>query len=146
MCPTNVVRLLALCQSEGIEVVHVRSRFRPDGADWMEGARLRGRAPCVEGTPGAEALPLSREAPGETVVTKRIYDGFLTGALPAHLRRRGTRFLLTAGLVTSVCVLLTTAAAAQRGFLTAVIEDCCGDAGGSTSTRSGGTEGGCTTG
>ena len=125
--PANVARLLAFCRAVGIEVVHLRSRFRPDGADWMVGARLRGRIPCVAGTPGAEPLPFAREAPGEAVVIKQTYDGFLTPALPAHLRRRGTRFLLTAGLVTSVCVLLTTAAAAQRGLLTAVVEDCCAD-------------------
>jgi nicotinamidase-related amidase len=125
--PASVARLLALCRAEGIEVIHLRSRFRPDGADWMAGARLRGRVPCVAGTPGAEPLPFAREAPGEAVVVKRVYDAFLTTELPAHLQRTGTRFLLTAGLVTSVCVLLTTAAAAQRGFLTAVVEDCCAD-------------------
>ena len=32
-----------------------------------------------------------------------------------------------AGLNTSVCVLFTTVSAVQYGFLTAVIEDCCGD-------------------
>jgi nicotinamidase-related amidase len=40
------------------------------------------------------------------------------------LRAKGKRFLLTAGLITSVCVFLT---AAQLGFLVAVVEDCCAD-------------------
>ena len=35
--------------------------------------------------------------------------------------------MLTAGLVTSVCVLFTTVTAAQSGFLAAVVEDCCAD-------------------
>jgi hypothetical protein len=43
------------------------------------------------------------------------------------LRLGGKRFVLTAGLVTSTCVLFTTASAAQSGFLTAVVEDCCAD-------------------
>jgi nicotinamidase-related amidase len=44
-----------------------------------------------------------------------------------YLQSRGKRFVLTAGLVTSVCVLFTTVSAAQRGYLAAVVEDCCAD-------------------
>jgi nicotinamidase-related amidase len=47
--------------------------------------------------------------------------------LETHLRRTGKRFLIAAGLLTSVCVLFTTASAVQRGFLTAIVEDCCAD-------------------
>jgi nicotinamidase-related amidase len=125
--PANVARLLACCRDEGVDVVHLRARFRPDGSDWLVNARLRGRIPCVEGTPGVDTLPFAREHPGEAVVTKRSWDGFQTAELPAYLQDRGKRFLLLAGLVTSVCVLFTAASAAQRGFLTAVVEDCCAD-------------------
>jgi nicotinamidase-related amidase len=34
---------------------------------------------------------------------------------------------LAAGLLTSICVLLTTASAMQKGFLAALVEDCCAD-------------------
>lgn len=44
-----------------------------------------------------------------------------------YLRAKEKRFLLAAGLVTSVCVFLTTASAVQLGFLAAVVEDCCAD-------------------
>jgi len=44
-----------------------------------------------------------------------------------YLQEKRKRFVLTAGLVTSVCVLFTTVSAAQNGFLTAVVEDCCAD-------------------
>ena len=125
--PDAVGRLLAFCRAEGIEVVHLRARLRPDMSDWMAAYRLRGRTPCVEGTPGVETLPFALEQPDEVVVVKQAFDGFQTAALEPHLRRAGKRFLLTAGLVTSVCVLFTTASAAQRGFLTAVVEDCCAD-------------------
>jgi nicotinamidase-related amidase len=125
--PANVARLLACCRAEGIDVIHLRARFRPDGSDWMVNARLRGRIPCVEGTPGAETLAFARERPSEAVVVKHTWDSFQDPALAAHLRERGKRFLLVAGLVPSVCVLFTAASAAQRGFLTAVIGDCCAD-------------------
>jgi ureidoacrylate peracid hydrolase len=89
--------------------------------------KLRGQIPCVEGTPGVETLPCATEKPGETVLIKRTFDGFYNPELLRHLRRKGVRFVLTAGLVTSTCVLLTTASAAQNGFLAAVIDDCCAD-------------------
>lgn len=125
--PTRITRLLRFCRAEGLDVIHLRARFAPDGSDWMPRYTLRGRTPCVAGTPGADVLPFAVEAPGETVIVKQTFDGFLTPELLPTLQQRGKRFLLTAGLVTSTCVLLTTASAAQRGFLTAVVEDCTAD-------------------
>jgi nicotinamidase-related amidase len=125
--PANVAQLLKLCRTEGIAVIHLRVSFRPDGADWMVRYRLRGRTPCVEGTPGAETLPFAREEPGEMVIVKHAFDGFQEPRLLQHLRQNGKRFLFTAGLVTSTCVLFTTVSAAQKGFLGAVVEDCCAD-------------------
>ena len=125
--PANTVRLLAFCRREGIEVIHLRARFKPDMSDWMLRYRIRGSIPCVQGTPGAETLPFALEAPGEAVIIKRTYDGFHTSELLPYLQKRGKGFVITAGLVTSTCVLLTTASAAQKGFLAAVVEDCCAD-------------------
>ncbi len=125
--PANVDRLLSLCRNEGLEVVHVRASFKADMSDWMPSYRLRGRIPCVEGTEGAETLTFATERPGEVVIVKQTFDGFHNPNLLPYLRRKGKRFVLTAGLITSVCVFLTTASAAQLGFLAAVVEDCCAD-------------------
>ena len=125
--PDSTNRLLSLCRSEGLEVVHLRASFKPDMSDWMLRYRLHGRIPCVEGTEGVETLPFATEKPGEEVIIKQTFDGFHNPNLLPYLRGKGKRFLLTAGLVTSVCVFLTTASAAQLGFLTAVVEDCCAD-------------------
>jgi nicotinamidase-related amidase len=125
--PSNVTHLLELCRKEAIEVVHLRARFQPDRSDWMVRYKLRGSIPCVEGTPGAETLPFALEKPGEAIFVKQTFDGFQNTQLLEFLREKGKRFLLTAGLVTSTCVLFTTVSAAQNGFLTAVVEDCCAD-------------------
>ena len=125
--PAKVERLLALCRREGLDVVHLHASFRPDMSDWMPRYRLRGRIPCVEGTEGVETLPFAIEKPGEVVIVKQTFDAFHNPNLLPYLRRKGKRFLLTAGLITSVCVFLTTASAAQLGFLAAVVEDCCAD-------------------
>jgi ureidoacrylate peracid hydrolase len=125
--PAQIANLLTVCRTEGIEVIHLRASFRADMSDWMVRYKLRGRIPCVEGTPGIETLPFACEEPGELVLTKHTFDGFLNPALADYLRQRGKRFILTAGLVTSTCVLFTTVSAAQSGFLTAIVEDCCAD-------------------
>ena len=125
--PANIDRMLSLCRSEGLEIVHLRASFKPDMSDWMPRYRLREHIPCVAGTEGVETLPFATEKPGEVVIVKQTFDGFHTTNLLPYLRSTGKRFLLTAGLVTSVCVFLTTASAAQLGFLTAVVEDCCAD-------------------
>jgi len=125
--PANVARLLEFCRAEGIEVIHLRASFRPDMSDWMVRYKLRGPIPCIAGTPGVETLPCARDKPGEIVMIKRTFDGFQDPELLRHLRQRGKRFVLTAGLVTSTCVLFTTVSAAQNGLMTAVIEDCCAD-------------------
>jgi nicotinamidase-related amidase len=125
--PSNVARLLELCRTEGIELVHLRASFKPDMSDWMLRYKLRGSIPCVEGTSGIETLPFALEQAGEAVLVKQTFDGFQNTSLLGYLRHQGKRFVLTAGLVTSTCVLFTTVSAAQNGLLTAVVEDCCAD-------------------
>jgi nicotinamidase-related amidase len=67
------------------------------------------------------------DLPGEKVIAKRTFDAFHNPELQSCLLENKKRFVLTAGLVTSVCVLLTAASAAQRGYLVTMVEDCCGD-------------------
>ena len=123
----NVASLLALCREQGIDVLHLRAQFKEDRSDWMARYRLTGEIPCVEGTTGAEVSAAAEETNGEPVIIKQTFDGFLKSDLERWLRDNDKRFVLVAGLVTSVCVLLTAAAAAQRGYLVSVIEDCCAD-------------------
>jgi len=124
--PENVARLLTLARGEGLEVLHVRAAFDPDPSTWMPRHRLLGSVPCIRGTSGAEPLSCAHELPGEPVFYKQTFTAFSNPLLEAHLRARGKRFLLVAGLVTSVCVLMT-ATAAERGLLVAVVGDACAD-------------------
>ena len=128
--PANVTRLLALCRAEGLEVIHVRSRFMPDKSDWMLMYRLRvpvSHHPCVAGQQGVEPVAFAVESPGERVVFKQTFDALHTSHLVSYLREHNKRVILVAGLLTSVCVLFTAASAAQLGFLAAVVDDCCAD-------------------
>jgi nicotinamidase-related amidase len=124
--PTKIASLLSFCRNAGIEVVHLRSRFKTDRSDWMPRYWLRGSIPCIEGTRGEETLPFAMDEAGEKIILKQTFDGFYNPELIAYLRQRSRRFVLTAGLITSTCVLFTTTSAMQHGFL-AVVEDCCAD-------------------
>lgn len=128
--PANVARLLALCRTEGLEVIHVHSRFKPDKSDWMLMYRLRvpvSHHPCLAGHEGEKPVSFAAREPGELVVVKQTFDALHTPNLVPYLRQNNKRVLLVAGLFTSVCVLFTAASAAQLGFLAAVVEDCCAD-------------------
>ena len=125
--PSKIGELLAFCRSAGLDILHVRAEFEPDGSDWMAPYRVTGKTPCVRGTPGADALPCAVERGDEPVLRKRTFDAFLQPDLLTRLHRARKSFILVAGLETSVCVLLTAASAVQNGFLAAVVEDCCAD-------------------
>ena len=94
-------------------------------SDWMVKYKLSGTIPCIRGTPGAETLPFAREKAGETVLVKQTFDGFQNPQLSDYLRQKKKQFVLTAGLVTTICISLTTTSAVQNGFLASVVADCC---------------------
>ena len=116
--PANIQRLLATCRAEGIDLVHVRSRFRRDKSDWMPKFRQRQGIPCIEGSEGEEALPFAAEREGEYVLYKQTFDAFLLPDTPALLRETQKEFVLVAGLVTRICVFHSTVSSSTRRLLT----------------------------
>ena len=125
--PEKMEELLQVCRETGLEVIHIRARFSPDQHDWMVPYKLKGSIPCIGGTEGAEILECAREQTGEKIFYKQTFDSFCNPQLHEYLRDTGKRFLLTAGLVTSICVFLTTASAVQRGYLVSLVADGCAD-------------------
>jgi len=123
----KISQLLGFCRQAPIDIVHLRAEFRSNRSDWMARYKLLDHIPCVEGSEGAAVFPFANEAPGEKVIIKQTFDGFHNSELHSYLQQGNKRFILVAGLVTSVCVLLTAANAAQRGYLVSVVEDCCAD-------------------
>lgn len=123
----RLASLLHAARTGELPVVHVHSRFEPDGSDWMPRYRRRGNIPCIRGTDGAAVASVARPVDGETVVVKHTFDAFLGTTLEEHLRSQGVDRLLVAGLVTSTCVLLSAATAMQLGFEVAVVEDAVAD-------------------
>jgi nicotinamidase-related amidase len=76
-------------------------------------------------TDGVESYPLVAPAPGETVIQKAAPNGFVDTSLEDALRSRGVDEVVTAGMMTSMCVDATMRAAADLGFTMTVVHDGC---------------------
>ncbi|MGB2840980.1 MAG: isochorismatase family cysteine hydrolase [Halobacteriota archaeon] len=78
---------------------------------------------CVRDTKGAEIIDelFLKEA---YAVKKQKYSAFFGTDLDAHLKEKGIRRLILAGVVTNICVLHTAIDASLRGYELIVPEDC----------------------
>ena len=122
--PEKLEALLALARRRGLVVVHIRA----DYDDSPHVATMRRLNPGLNRcaiTPEAESW--AEALPGERVVLKSTFDGFLCINLETMLRNRGVSRVLVAGLVTSACVLSTALGAFHRGFDVLLVSDACAD-------------------
>lgn len=127
---TRTAWLVDQARASGVPVVWVALEQLPD-SPWLTSLWLRGLdegtwpvpdEPCVLGTPGAEWFRVG-PLPGETVVPKRRYSGFLGTGLEAHLRETGVTWVVAAGLTSECCVDGTVRDAFQLGFRAVMTSD-----------------------
>lgn len=125
-------RLVQSARAAGAPVVFVGLQTAPwtDSLAWRERTRRRGGDPeqesavCRIGTPGADFVgptPL----PGEIVVGKARYSGFVGTDLDERLRRLGVDTLVVCGLTTECCVDCTVRDAFQLDYYVFVPADAC---------------------
>lgn len=124
----RVEALTTAARRNGLRVVWVRLEQK-DSEPWLASDWLRGEPdggvyerPCLAGTPGAQWFGV-RPAPGETVITKRFYSGFLGTDLAGRLRQDGISWLLVSGLTTECCVAATAQDGVQLGFRMLISSD-----------------------
>ena len=127
--PSNVAALLRSARATGLTIVHTQALFRSDRSDWMLFYRPQGRGsvPCRAGSDGVQFEEFAAPQPGECVIQKQAFDGFVNTELERMLRERGIKAVLLAGLETSVCVLFTATSAYLRRIVPLVVADACGD-------------------
>ena len=124
-------RLVEGARERGVAVVWVGLAQDP-AAPWATSLWLRrvpadapwpgADEPCVSGTAGAEWFGLE-PAPGEVVVTKTRYSGFLGTTLEQELRLAGITWFVAAGLTSECCVGSTVWDGFQRGWPALVASD-----------------------
>ena len=120
----NVVRsiktILDAARRAGVLIVYVQMGYKPDlsnsgGPNSPNGHKelamhlmncrpeLKGRL-LTEGTWDFAIVEELQPQPGDLVVLKTRYSGFVGTTLDAQLRTRGIRYLFFAGIATNVCV------------------------------------------
>jgi nicotinamidase-related amidase len=121
----NLQRLLAFCRSSGVEVFHVRIAFRTQTT--RDGKR--GLLNRLQDTPlvpfDFEIIDGIKPLPDEIVIDKTSVSTFNSTPIDQILRNMGKDRVWTAGCVTEGCVELTTRDAADRGYHTTIVSDCC---------------------
>lgn len=71
---------------------------------------------ALRGTPGAQVVEELAPAPGDIVVLKRTFSGFVGTSLEEILRKEEVEEIEVVGCVTNICVFFTSADALMRGF------------------------------
>ncbi|WP_156960559.1 cysteine hydrolase family protein [Amycolatopsis taiwanensis] len=123
---------LARARELGVPIVYVYTTYRPDYLDasptWRKvNAAVAANKAMVEGSWDAEIVAEIAPRPGDHLVVKRGFDGFLHTYLEPTLRYLGARKLLLLGVYTNVCVETTARTAFQLDFEVTVLSDCTGD-------------------
>ncbi|MBI4491447.1 MAG: cysteine hydrolase [Chloroflexi bacterium] len=123
----NLHRLLAHARQVQMPVFHVVLEATPhvQAEAWLEQRQRTGHALVCADEWGAALYELEAQ-PGEIVVTKHRYSGFVGTNLELILRSKGIKSVLMAGVATSVCVESTGRDAFMRDFYVVLVEDCCG--------------------
>jgi len=125
-------RLVEVARRAGVPVVFVGLFTTPetDSPSWKERMRRRGGDPdnesalCREGEVGSDFYG-PKPLPGETVVKKARYSGFVGTDLDARLKALGVDTLIAAGLTTECCVDSTVRDAFSLDYHVFVAADAC---------------------
>lgn len=124
----EILKLVDVARDTGLEVIWIRGRdATPPWASvlWLhnrEGREEEGAGLCVPGTPGFDFWRV-RPAPGELIVTKERYSGFVRTELESLLAERHVRWVAVCGLTTECCVASTAWDAIQRDLRVVVVGD-----------------------
>jgi ureidoacrylate peracid hydrolase len=129
----NTVKLIDAARAVGTPVIFVRATHNDDNESEVRiEERLRSHPgidpdiySCKEGTWGAEFYLVSPN-PGETIVTKHRYSGFIGTDLDLILRSKGIKSLILTGVATGGCVESTARDGFQLDYYIHFVDDCCG--------------------
>ncbi len=138
-------KVIEACRRKGVRVVYLRMGYRPDLANaggpespnyhkelgvvaMREHPELNGKF-LVRGTRDWEIIDELKPRPGDIIVDKHRYSGFVNTDLDTILETNNIKYLLFIGLATNVCVESTLREAYFREYFPVLISDSCGNIG-----------------
>ena len=78
---------------------------------------------AISGAKGSKIIKELQPEKKDYIIKKKRYSGFFGTALDDTLEKLGVKELIITGLVTSICVLYTTADAVMRGYQVTIPKD-----------------------
>jgi ureidoacrylate peracid hydrolase len=121
-------KLIDAARSAGVPVIFLAyTQNDATESDVLLEQRARGRASlpyCREGTFGVELYELAPK-PGEPVIPKRRYSGFVGTELDVILRSTSRRTLVMTGIATNGCVEATARGGFMHDYYIVLVDDCC---------------------
>jgi ureidoacrylate peracid hydrolase len=141
----NDKKIIEVCRRKGIRVVYLRMGYRPDLSDaggkespnyhkelglvaMREHPELNGKF-LIRGTRDWEIIDELKPHPGDIIVDKHRYSGFVGTGLNTILKTFNIKYLLFIGLATNVCVESTLRDAYFHEYFPVLISDGCGNIG-----------------
>src|SRR4030042_6555050 len=138
-------KVIEACRHRGVRVVYLRMGYRPDlsnaGGEESPNYRkelglvamrshpeLNGRF-LIKGTRDWEIIDELEPRPGDIIVDKHRYSGFVDTDLNAILGTYSIKYLLFTGLATNVCVESTLRDAYFHEYFPILVSDGCGNIG-----------------
>jgi ureidoacrylate peracid hydrolase len=138
-------KVIEACRPGGIRVIYLKMGYRPDLANAggpdspnyfkelgmvaiREHPDLKGRFLTI-GTRDWEIIDELKPQPGDIVVNKNRYSGFMNTELDSILRTYNIKYLLFIGLATNVCVESTLRDAYFYEYFPVLVSDGCGNIG-----------------
>lgn len=104
---------LAEARRAGTPVVFVCDAHAPDDREF---ARMGWPPHALRGSEGARVIDELAPLPGEQIIAKSTYSGFVDTELDSFLKALAVDELILTGCVTNICVLYTAADAVMRGY------------------------------
>ncbi|MFE4714301.1 cysteine hydrolase family protein [Paenibacillus sp. NPDC056722] len=128
----RIDRLIGAARRAGVDVIFVRLETEPELDSpamlrWYERQGidpLVAAAVCRKGEPGADYYRLFPE-PGDTVVSKTRYSGFVGTNLDEVLQEKEIGIVYATGVTTECCVESTVRDAFMRDYEAFVVSDAC---------------------
>eukprot|EP00411_Alexandrium_monilatum_P021297 CAMPEP_0175220126 /NCGR_PEP_ID=MMETSP0093-20121207/19623_1 /TAXON_ID=311494 /ORGANISM="Alexandrium monilatum, Strain CCMP3105" /LENGTH=267 /DNA_ID=CAMNT_0016513623 /DNA_START=19 /DNA_END=822 /DNA_ORIENTATION=+ len=123
----RVAELVALCRTQGVEVLHLRDGSAPQRSPWYRfWLRMNPGGDASADPTAAEVF--AAERPGEKVFVSSGYDAVgVDSGLEPYVHSRGRSVVFICGLTTSCAVHANALGFFLRGYETFVVGDCCGD-------------------
>jgi ureidoacrylate peracid hydrolase len=138
-------RVVTAARAAGVPVVYLQMSYKPDLSDAGDPTIPSYRKEIAlvtmrrfpehqgklltDGSWDAAIVDALRPEPGDKIVRKTRYNGFVRTELEAYLRERAVRHLLFTGIATNICVESTARSAFFLDFWPVIIEDAVNHAG-----------------